>query len=373
MWRNAELKKDAKFHLSGSYGMALLTALIFVGVGFVINGIINTIFAGGTAQFVAFMTDLARNRVDAEGNLQLLPGDLENLRNVLVQLVRGSIVVGIVSLFIQQIVHNPLNISIQNWYVRNRETQMAPPIGLVFSHFFGNYMPLVLGTIWKNLWLLIWNLPTYALIVVMFVDFQRVGFEVENLATILEPQRVILYGVLFVVNIVFAIININRTIAYSMQDYLLADNPRMGARRSLNLSKKMMQGNKWHYIGLLLSFFGWMLLAGLIPVLGPILLTPYINQTLAELYGTLRSQAVARGDVSMEELGFVSNDDYYGNDGFNPYEQQNQFQNPGNYGPGPEGGFGNNQAQGNYPNQQIPRDFRDNPYRNDSDNQDDNR
>ena len=47
---------------------------------------------------------------------------------------------------------------------------------------------------------------------------------------------------------------------YALVPYLLAENPYMSATRAMELSKEMMEGEKWNFFILKLSFFGWLLL-----------------------------------------------------------------------------------------------------------------
>ena len=95
---------------------------------------------------------------------------------------------------------------------------------------------------------------------------------------------------------------------YAMVPYLLAENPRMGAKKALKTSKAMMKGYRWKLFLLELSFIGWVLLAvvvyiilglllifvdlfflaGLIATVGLLWLYPYYNATLANFYSELR-------------------------------------------------------------------------------------
>lgn len=71
---------------------------------------------------------------------------------------------------------------------------------------------------------------------------------------------------------------------YSMSFYILYDNPNLGAMEALDLSKKIMMGNKWRLFCLHLSFIGWALLSILTCGIGFLWLVPYINTTVANFY-----------------------------------------------------------------------------------------
>lgn len=97
---------------------------------------------------------------------------------------------------------------------------------------------------------------------------------------------------------------------YYLVPYLLAENPYLTTRRAMQLSRQMMEGEKWHTFVLEFSFIGWNLLAGLLPFgLGGLFLNPYYQATFAELYAALRSKAFAYGISNGNELGgFVTRD-----------------------------------------------------------------
>ena len=77
-----------------------------------------------------------------------------------------------------------------------------------------------------------------------------------------------------------------------MVPFILADNPNIGAKEAITLSRKMMDGNKWRAFVLDLSFIGWFLLAGLTGgILGIFYVNPYVYSTHAELYHALKNNA----------------------------------------------------------------------------------
>ena len=79
--------------------------------------------------------------------------------------------------------------------------------------------------------------------------------------------------------------------AYRMVPYILAENPDMNYKEALDLSSKMMYGNKWKSFVLDLSFIGWIILS--ILTFGILLLfyvNPYIGSTNAELYKAIKAE-----------------------------------------------------------------------------------
>jgi hypothetical protein len=100
----------------------------------------------------------------------------------------------------------------------------------------------------------------------------------------------------------FIIPGIVKSYAYLMVPYILSDNPNIGYRRALELSRKMTYGHKADIFILDLSFIGWYLLGVLACCVGVFFLLPYINSTKAELYLVLRSNALATGLCTADEL-----------------------------------------------------------------------
>ena len=98
---------------------------------------------------------------------------------------------------------------------------------------------------------------------------------------------------------------------YALVPYLLAENPYMSATRAMELSKEMMEGEKWNFFILKLSFLGWLILCALSLGIGGFFLEPYMQATYAEFYAAMRSKALAVGMTTTDELGgFVRHDTY---------------------------------------------------------------
>lgn len=80
--------------------------------------------------------------------------------------------------------------------------------------------------------------------------------------------------------------------SYYMVPFILAENPDIGARKAMILSKKMMNGYKWKCFCLELTFLGWDLLGlatgGIVAVLFS---NPYKTAAFSEVYAQLRSRA----------------------------------------------------------------------------------
>ena len=103
--------------------------------------------------------------------------------------------------------------------------------------------------------------------------------------------------------LLFIIPGIIKGISYSMTPYLLADCPNVKARDALKLSMRMMNGHKWEYFVMGLSFLGWILLSALtLGILSVFYVDPYMRSSFAEYYLELRDEALRTGAITQGQL-----------------------------------------------------------------------
>lgn len=99
-----------------------------------------------------------------------------------------------------------------------------------------------------------------------------------------------IYNALWYLTIIGGVI---KTYEYRMIPYILAENPKANRKEAFKLSKQMMKGNKWKTFILDMSFFGWNFLSVLTGgLLSIFYVNPYNAATIAELYSTLRKDAL---------------------------------------------------------------------------------
>jgi uncharacterized membrane protein len=106
--------------------------------------------------------------------------------------------------------------------------------------------------------------------------------------------------------LLFIIPGIVKAYAYCLVPYILADNPEIGYDRALKLSMSMTNGYKGEIFVLQLSFIGWYLLGALCLGVGVLFVNPYFGATMAEMYVTLRDNAIKTGICTAEDLHLVS-------------------------------------------------------------------
>ena len=75
-----------------------------------------------------------------------------------------------------------------------------------------------------------------------------------------------------------------KSISYSQMFYLMAENPKMTAGEAQAKSMKIMEGHKWDYFILQLSFIPWHLLSIVTFGIAEIYVTPYVSITNAASY-----------------------------------------------------------------------------------------
>lgn len=91
-------------------------------------------------------------------------------------------------------------------------------------------------------------------------------------------------------SLLFIIPAIIKCLSYSQAYYILADNPGMTASEALTESRRIMDGHKWEFFVLNLSFIGWHLLALCTLGLLYIYITPYMNATFATYYNNIKGR-----------------------------------------------------------------------------------
>ena len=323
------LKHNARMHLTGKYGTALLVVIIASLIRNVLS-VARSVVMNWIPAFKLFSAFPELFTADALRKLNIDPW-LAALRELIEKIganARFYILFFVISILVEWLyallISNVIVCGMQRWFLRADYPQWTPTVGMIFTPFSsGQYRHVVVGMFWKNLWLFIWSLPQLVFAFLLSAPSLLLMYHVFLSGSSITPgliRRIAsLYGLpefifqwpwlvaMSVLLIVSAIVVINRAYCYRMTEMILADNPMIGARRALVLSKKMTQRSVWRMIFLDLSFLGWAMLCILlyfVSWLGFLLLTPYYTATWIEAYRDLRDEAVRRGDVTMEELGY---------------------------------------------------------------------
>ena len=93
-------------------------------------------------------------------------------------------------------------------------------------------------------------------------------------------------------SLLFIVPGIIATYRYRLAPYLMAENPGLGIREAVNMSKELMAGHKWRLFCLELSFIGWGILSALTCGIGDLWLQPYISAATAAFYVDLTGRNI---------------------------------------------------------------------------------
>ncbi len=103
-------------------------------------------------------------------------------------------------------------------------------------------------------------------------------------------------------SLLFVIPGIIKGLEYTLIPYLVTENPYLSKERVFEISRRTMEGEKWDFFVLQLSFFGWYLLGMLTCGFGLYFVLPYQQATTAEFYACMRAKMIAQGITTEEEL-----------------------------------------------------------------------
>lgn len=245
MWSREELKVRAKAVLSTNYWKAFLISLVIL----VASG-------GGGGGSGGGRGGSSNNYGKTGSNLSSIVND--NLLIFIVALIAVSFIVILIAAAIRIFLGFPLEVGGRKYFIKSAQYENNKKC-FSFAFRAENYKGIVLTMLLKAVQNFLWFL------------------------------LLIIPGII-------------KYYAYKMVPYILADNPNIGYKRAIELSKKMTDGQKFSIFVLDLSFIGWFLLGLLALVVGTLFVLPYKNATEAELYLVLRKNAIASGISSYQEL-----------------------------------------------------------------------
>ena len=268
MFDRKVLKTRAKFVLSRSFLMSVVACAIV------------SIVTGGMANF-------GIQRLQG-ANLSAMP----NIKLIAIYAVVGLLfLVGIaISIFVAA----PLKVGLRHFMLRSAD--MDTNLDNLMYPFRNNYKNIVWVTFVKNLYVALWSLLG---LVPMVIGFWKFGLAekiaellpmVQNDSITAAMSLTTISSGLVLLTIIFMIPAYIKELQYSMVEYILAENPNMPRAKAIGKSKEMMVGNKWGYVKLSISFFGWYVLANTACCIGNFLLAPYIEQTFAQMYLEISGQ-----------------------------------------------------------------------------------
>ena len=244
MWTRNELKTKAKEALKRNYWKVVLVSVLVI----LLSGGFSYGFSGGSGgrspkEEISEMQEMTTSPATEA----LSSADLIII--VIVAIVIFTVVFCIVfaiAYAIAAFLYNPVLVGVDRFMLKSVDDKAeVKEIAYAFDH---SYMNVVKTMFFKDLYVFLWTL-------------------------------------------LFVIPGVYKKYQYRMVPYIMAEHPEMNYKEALELSKNMMDGEKWHAFVLDLSFVLWHVL-GIITcgILEAFYIAPYQNLTNAELYRTICMQ-----------------------------------------------------------------------------------
>lgn len=102
--------------------------------------------------------------------------------------------------------------------------------------------------------------------------------------------RLYIYILIFLWSLLLVIPGIVAAYRYSMAPYLMSQDPKLGVRQAVDISKQMMNGHKGRLFCLDISFIGWFILGAVTFGLGLLFVFPYLLSSRAAFFLDLRNR-----------------------------------------------------------------------------------
>lgn len=241
MWTRKELKEKAKAALKRSYWKTVLVAMLLsflAGGGSYVSG--SSFAGGGTETEVSPAAPIVRNAAETMDDPAMIVAVLI-IAVVMIVFVLLFVAVG---LAVNAVLINPLEVGIRRFMLKGVEdTAEVKEVAYGFDH---SYKKIVKTMFFRDLYTVLWAL-------------------------------------------LFIIPGIYKSYQYRLVPYIMAETPDMGFKEALQLSKDMMDGQKWNAFVLDLSFIGWHLLSVMTcGILAVLYVAPYKNLTDAALYKAIK-------------------------------------------------------------------------------------
>lgn len=293
MWTCGEMKKEGWSKLSKSLWTAVLVTLVFL--------IISGIFTTGQN-----VINMAKYRIQFSGGWESFLSNANNSSPELVMLNLLQSFIGLLAIVAVFFLINPLGVGYSRWFLTNRRSDATAGFNLLFSSFQqGVYTGILGGTAWMTLWTAIWGvvaslcfIPLWGVSIAAIFSavFAAAGSssgessamsqkEFFNSFMNIAPIYFIIFFILLLLGLAgYLAITLNRKYAYFFTTFILAENPMIGAKNALDLSKQMTFGMKGKLFVLDLSFIGWWLLSGLTCGILSLGVMPYTYAAYTEVY-----------------------------------------------------------------------------------------
>lgn len=262
MWERSELKAKAKTTFKRYYWKAVLVSFI----AFIVTGGMSESVNSANEVKDTYNSTYSENYMGEYGDESLTidnePNNIvkDTFGDAIISIFIGSaVVVLIITLLIKLFIAYPIQVGTKNYFMGIRKEDK--PIGSILCAYKSGKL--------KNT------------VITMFM---------MNLFTFLWTLLLLIPGIV-------------KSYEYRMIPYILSENPNISRQRAFEITKDMMNGNKWEVFVLDLSFIGWYILSALtVGILSIFYVNPYVESTNAELYAHLREEALEKGYALESEL-----------------------------------------------------------------------
>jgi len=189
-----------------------------------------------------------------------------------------TLIVFLISSIVPSIFEGIFSGSFSNWLMQDTVPPLASLISTLVSIAL---IPLTVSALWFFLALVRMEGPKISDVFAVFKDsktyFKLIG------ASLLIGIFVFLWSLLLLIP------GIIKSLSYSQTYLLLKDHPEYSILEAITESRKRMNGYKWQYFLLNLSFIGWAILSIITLGIGFLWLSPYISTATATFYNELIS------------------------------------------------------------------------------------
>lgn len=159
-----------------------------------------------------------------------------------------------------------------------------------FSDGFSSF-----GKVWSVIgWTLV-KLIVPIIIVVVSVVVMLIGTFMSASGSSFGAVLAGIGGIAYFVSLIYLII---QGYLYQLSLYILVDKDNLSAKDAVEQSAQLMNGHRWEYFWLHLTFIGWMILALISCGIGLFWLIPYIQISSIEFYENL----AGRVDTEVEKV-----------------------------------------------------------------------
>lgn len=187
--------------------------------------------------------------------------------------IKGNAAVSIIQILVSILFLTPLTVGIINTFRLLFESKGAE------NNIFSNFFKLAFGKKYGHI------------VLVSFLSALLIGLLILP-GTIVAILLIVLAHSVTALSWIFAIALIVYmfwlALMYSQINFIMLDNPELDTIDVMRRSRELMNGNKWRFLGLLLSFIGWILLCIVTLGIGALWLDPYIHTTRAAFYCEIR-------------------------------------------------------------------------------------